>query len=133
MIERVIIVDTHEGYRAAARCFFEARGTSVAEFSDGGEAVRYLDREGGSVDAVLTDLNLPTLDGIALLKHSRLRHPSVAIAVVTALKDPRLTEYLNRIGAAQIFLRSTPLEDIYRELSAFVRNSAGATENAVEQ
>jgi DNA-binding response OmpR family regulator len=50
--------------------------------SDGAEACRELVR--GSYDLVILDLNMPGMDGIAVMKQMRLSHPRIPILILTA-------------------------------------------------
>jgi two-component system chemotaxis response regulator CheY len=46
-------------------------GYEVCEAADGREALAIIDAEGGAVSLVLTDWNMPEMDGLELLKRLR--------------------------------------------------------------
>ena len=65
----VLLVDDEATLRSALRRYFQRRGWKVQEAEDGEQArAMLLDAEviGGGFDAVLTDMRMPRLTGIAL-------------------------------------------------------------------
>lgn len=65
----LLLVDDEASLRSALRRFFTRRGWSVSEAEDGEYARAMLldgDRIGGGFDAVLTDMRMPRLSGMAL-------------------------------------------------------------------
>jgi len=64
---RILVVDDRADLRFSFMFMLEALGYDVAEAADGGEALRYLDKQ--PVDVVLTDLHMPGLDGLDLIAH----------------------------------------------------------------
>ena len=65
-VPRVLVVDDRPDVRLAFMYMLEASSYHVGEASNGAEALAYLARE--RVDVVLTDLYMPGMDGLALLK-----------------------------------------------------------------
>lgn len=74
-MRRVLIVDDHPGFRAAARTLLVAEGFEVVgEASDGAEAVEAA--ASLEPDLVLLDVQLPDMDGFAVaVALGRLPHP----------------------------------------------------------
>jgi len=78
----------------------------VARVTDGLRAVEYLAAEPGrAVDAVVTDLEMPFLDGYQLIERLRRepRRQSVPIVVVSGCQDPRAGERALELGADAYF------------------------------
>jgi two-component system, chemotaxis family, chemotaxis protein CheY len=69
MSRRVLVVDDSESTRELLTVILETAGYQVDCAFDGEDAVTLL--EGRYVDLVLTDLNMPRLDGIGLIKKLR--------------------------------------------------------------
>jgi DNA-binding response OmpR family regulator len=61
-------------------------GFNVLEASEGSEALRLID-DPDHVVLVVTDVNMPGVDGIAVALHARERHPEVPILFVSARPD----------------------------------------------
>lgn len=71
MSKLVLIVDDSPVFRASMRFFLERAGFSVAEAGDGADGLRMLDQleSGGTRPSmILTDINMPRMDGITFVK-----------------------------------------------------------------
>jgi two-component system NtrC family response regulator len=80
--ERILIVEDDEGLRQVTRIQLERQGyeTSAADSAEG--AIPILEKS--LQQLVITDLNLPGISGIELLRRIRLEHPATAVIVMTA-------------------------------------------------
>jgi DNA-binding NarL/FixJ family response regulator len=80
---RVAISDDHPVVRQGLRSFLEAQGFEVVgEAADGDEAVRLVERT--QPDVLLTDLVMPGVDGIEVIRRLRAAGSSVGILVLTS-------------------------------------------------
>jgi CheY-like chemotaxis protein len=77
-MKRILLVDDVPAVRLSIRAVLEASGYQVLEASDGQQALALLDSQ--AVDLIVTDLWMPNLDGVELLK--RLRAANAAIKVI---------------------------------------------------
>lgn len=69
----ILLVEDHAEVRSALRRALQRLGHGVVEASDGREAVRSLEQE--AVDLVITDINMPEMDGIELILETTERWP----------------------------------------------------------
>ena len=81
-MERVLVVDDEEGIRTFIGEVLEGEGLRVTLAGDGESAARLLDRE--SFHLMITDLKMPGLDGMALLRKARAESPETEVVVLTA-------------------------------------------------
>jgi two-component system response regulator AtoC len=81
-MERVLVVDDEEGIRTFIGEVLEGEGLRVTLASDGESAARMLDRE--SFHLMITDLKMPGLDGMSLLRKARAESPETEVVVLTA-------------------------------------------------
>ncbi len=79
---RILVVDDEEDIRSFLADALGAEGHDVAEAPDGEAAWSRLGAEGFHL--VLTDLRMPRLDGIELLRRLRQTQPEVEVIVLTA-------------------------------------------------
>lgn len=84
---RLLLVDDDGQQRRVHRALAEACGWSVVEARNGNEAIEVLAR-GLRVDAVLTELHMPVLDGVGLLRVLSERWPDLPCGVLTADARP---------------------------------------------
>lgn len=80
-------------------------GAGVAVARTGVEALEVLGDAGREVCAVITDLNMPRMDGFELIRRIRAdcRHASIPILVTSAETDPRAHERATQAGANAYF------------------------------
>lgn len=111
---KVLFVDDEpyvlEALRDMLRPFRHRWSLSFA--SSGPEALAALER--AQIDMVITDMRMPGMDGAALLKELRQRHPHVMRAVLTGQSDLRSAERLLPV-AQQMILKPCDrgrLEDV---------------------
>ena len=84
------------------------------------EALKYL--EGREVSAVITDLNLPRMDGFELIERIRSR-PALAkvpILVVSGDTDPRTPERVRRLGANAFFTKPYSPGELRQKLEQLI-------------
>ena len=79
---RILVADDEQGLRTFVAEALETDGHVVAQAADGVDAARSLARE--SFDLLITDLKMPRMDGMALLRQARLEQPEMEVIVVTA-------------------------------------------------
>lgn len=73
MKKQILIVDDSESVREAIAISLETAGMSVNRAADGQEGLNFLNGK-SDVDLVITDLNMPNMDGITLVEEIR-KHP----------------------------------------------------------
>jgi two-component system response regulator FlrC len=79
---RVLIADDETGIRTFIAEALEGEGLQVTLAADGMEAARLLDQQ--AFHLLITDLRMPRLDGMALLKKARAEQPEMEVVVLTA-------------------------------------------------
>jgi CheY-like chemotaxis protein len=78
---RILVVDDQEEMRELLLEILLGEGFEASAVSSGDLALRELERS--SYDLVLTDLNMPGMDGLALLREIRQRAPDFPVIVIT--------------------------------------------------
>jgi two-component system alkaline phosphatase synthesis response regulator PhoP len=101
----VLLVEDEETLRRVLRNLLERDGFEVAEAADGAEALSAVDRL--SPDAVVLDLNLPVLDGYAVLSRLRTRSTSATlpVLVLTANGDEASEVRALKMGANEFLTK----------------------------
>jgi two-component system response regulator PilR (NtrC family) len=79
---RILIADDEQSMREWMRLLFQRDGFEVLTAEDGIAARETIARE--YVDVVLTDIRMPRLDGVALLRSIRESAPDVIVTMMTA-------------------------------------------------
>jgi two-component system response regulator FlrC len=79
---RILVADDEPGLREFIGDSLELDDHTVVPAKDGKEAARLLDERG--FDLVLTDLKMPGLDGMGILRKVRAEQPEVEVIMMTA-------------------------------------------------
>ncbi|WP_025322180.1 hybrid sensor histidine kinase/response regulator [Deferrisoma camini] len=86
----LLVAEDSAFFRGQVAGFFREAGYAVLEAEDGQEAWDILCREGERIDAVVTDIEMPNMDGLALTRKiradERFRHLPV-VALTTLAED----------------------------------------------
>jgi DNA-binding NarL/FixJ family response regulator len=117
---RVLIADDHPLIRDAIRHALAADDGMevVGEACEGGEVLSLVART--QPDAVLLDVRMPNLDGLACLDRIRRRHPSVKVVMLSALDDERQIAAALRRGAVGYILKTIDALDLPSALRQLV-------------
>ncbi len=86
---RILIAEDDEPVRALVARALSEHGHEVVTAADGGEALDTLTREHGRFDLLLTDIQMPVMDGIALALATARDHPAMPILLMTGYADQR--------------------------------------------
>jgi CheY-like chemotaxis protein len=94
----VLLVDDEPQVRAVLAAGIAERGHVVIEAVDAAEALVRLDA-GEPVDLLVTDLAMPGLDGLALIRAARTRHPGLAALLITGHMGDAASMLLNQAAS----------------------------------
>ncbi|MGD2000389.1 MAG: sigma-54 dependent transcriptional regulator [Desulfobacterales bacterium] len=81
-METVLIVDDEKNYTRILGAVLEEEGFETLTANSGPEALEIL--EGSDVDLVLTDMKMPSMDGIQLLEKIKTRDSELPVIMMTA-------------------------------------------------
>jgi two-component system cell cycle response regulator CpdR len=86
---RVLIADDEDSMRSLVARAIAMDGHDTVTAQDGAEALDILTREQGAFDLLLTDIQMPIMDGIALALSAARDFPSLTILLMTGFADQR--------------------------------------------
>jgi two-component system chemotaxis sensor kinase CheA len=113
---RVLVADDSNAMRAALAGYLRGIGLDVVDVPDGDAALHVLrDKTRGSFDAVITDLEMPGIDGFGLLATLRTELPHTPVFVWTYHQDPMWAERATASGA-RACIHKLEREQLVREL-----------------
>ena len=124
----ILIVDDEPDVAEMFRqCFRrEARdGTYVIHFANSGdEALQLLD-EAIEPDllAILSDINMPGMDGLQLLGEIRQRFPDLPVMMVTAYGDNGRRRRASELGAAEFITKPVDFDQLKERLRQLPSNA----------
>jgi len=99
---RVFIVDDEPNILSATRDALEQSGFHVDTAQDGQDALDQLKACQFDVDVLITDIVMPNVDGVSLIKEVHAKRPDMPIIAASGLADSRTDEALD--AGADAFL-----------------------------
>lgn len=97
---RVLLVEDDLLWQTKARAILEARGHEVLTVHSGEDAIVALAQP--EIIAMVLDLGLPTMTGMATLRAAREQRPELPIVIFTAYADPLIVDAALRRGAFSV-------------------------------
>ena len=119
VVRNVLIVEDSDNSAATMEmALLGIPGLSVLRAPSGLEALRILREAGTGVQAIITDLNMPRMDGFELIRRVREdgRIGSVTIIVVSADTDPGTPERIAQMKVDAFFAKPFSPAKVRRKL-----------------
>jgi len=88
-MSRVLIVDDEESMRLLVARAIAMDGHEIATASDGAEALEILGNTDARFELMLTDIQMPIMDGIALALAAARDFPNLTILLMTGYAEQR--------------------------------------------
>ena len=120
MHKTIMVVDDSASIRKFVMFALRARGFTVVLAQDGMEALEKLAQ--ADVDLVITDLNMPKLDGFGLVRALRndREYQSMPIIILSSLSDEADVEQGMKLGANAYLVKPFDQKRIQYEVSKYL-------------
>ncbi len=135
----LLIVDDERDLREPLAKYLSSVGYRTLTASDGVEAIDTITKDSASlknnssakgvnsskspVSIVLTDVRMPRMSGIDLLKNLRKTHPEISVFVFTAYGTVEMAVEAIRSGAVDYVLKPVIFEDIRNKIESHIKRS----------
>lgn len=128
---KILVVDDKENMRKVLESAFVARGLDVDAATGGEEAVRKLSSRG--YDVVVTDLKMPRVDGMGVLKEAKRTCPETEVIVVTAYGTIESAVEAMRLGAFDFVTKPFKLAEIEIKVDRILRSKETSGQKTVAE
>lgn len=125
--ETLLLVDDEEAVLQVTARMLSGAGYRVLTAPDAAEALRLLERHGGEVAALVTDVMMPGMDGRQLARIASGRRPDLCVVFVSGFAESLLDEHGNNLEPGSTIL-AKPFDR--EKLVTTVRTALGATQRA---
>jgi two-component system NtrC family response regulator len=100
----ILLVDDEPDFTKSMSIWLKSKGYSVKVASDGKNAIKMM-KEGGALDIIFLDLNMPVMDGLEALKKIREFNKNIPVIIISAyVDDPRISK-ANAYGISGVFYK----------------------------
>lgn len=109
-MSKLLIVDDEQSYRQLLNLVFEEAGYSIRTAMNGREAITLLEEE--PADVIVTDVRMPDMDGIELLRMARAMLPDVGVVMMTAFATVDTAREAFKLGADDFIQKPFDVEEL---------------------
>ena len=103
-MRRILVVDDEQNMRTVLSILLEKHNYTVCTASDGKEAIATV--EGGEVvDLIITDLKMPNVDGIGVLRYLTEKKHRIPLVLITAFGSIEAAVEAMKMGAADFITK----------------------------
>lgn len=112
--ETILIVEDEDPLREFVQSLLQGRGYSVITARDGDDAIRQYSSHATEVDLVLTDMGLPRMDGLQVVRNLRALNPSLKIILATGYLQPTIKAEMEKAGVFEYVQKPFSAEQLLR-------------------
>jgi DNA-binding NarL/FixJ family response regulator len=117
----ILLIDDHAMIRDAIKFYFDGNEDFrvAGEAENGAEALELL--RVGAFEVVITDINMPKMDGIELMGHIQKEFSGQKVLVLSMLDDAVYINKMIALGANGYILKNAPKEELFEAVRTLVR------------
>jgi DNA-binding NtrC family response regulator len=129
---RILIVDDEENCLRAIKDVFDLEGIECLTANNAAKAIEYFDRY--EIDIVITDVKMPGLTGIDLLKRVKKRRPSTYVLMLTGYGSIEDAVESIKLGAYQYIMKPVIMDDLLAQIKEIMtRLTAEANQSPLHE
>lgn len=117
----ILVVDDEELLRKFIVTFLSQLGYSSVTAIDGVDALEKM--KGNKIDAVITDIKMPKMDGIILTKEISTQYPGIPVMVMTAFDEEYSAGTAISLGAREFIKKPFSPDEFAIRLSKMIGDS----------
>ena len=118
----ILVVEDDTAMRQSCAKLFRLEGYGVAEASSGTDALDHIKGQ-GDIDIVLTDIKMPEMDGITLLKEIKSLDSGIVVVLMTGYGSIKNAIEAMKHGAADYITKPFDTNELLMTISKIVRLS----------
>jgi two-component system response regulator PilR (NtrC family) len=109
-MSNILIVDDEQSYRQLLTLVFESDGHTVQTATNGREALSIVQADG--VDVIISDVKMPDMDGIEMLRGVRETQPDLGVVLMTAFASVETAREAFKLGADDFIQKPFDVEEL---------------------
>jgi CheY-like chemotaxis protein len=84
---KILLADDDATVRDLVNRALTGDGHSVTVTQDGAEALEFFEANAGAIDIIVTDVDMPALDGVSFVAQAIAKDPAVAVVLMSGFSD----------------------------------------------
>lgn len=129
MKSRILVVDDEESIREFLEIMLKKEGYEVTTAEDGLRAKEILTKK--SFDMIISDMQMPNVTGIELLKHVKESYPDIVFMMITAFGTTETAVETMKMGAYDYITKPFKIDEVRLNIANALRSKNLETENRV--
>lgn len=126
-MEKILVVDDEQSLREVLSIMLKRAGYAVTSTTDGEEAVELLQKE--IFDLVITDLRMPKVDGLEVLKAVKSTSPETVVLIITAFASADSAVEAMKQGAYDYLTKPFQVDEVQLIIRNALEKRRLTTEN----
>lgn len=127
--EVILVVDDEESVRGAVRTVLGAYGYRTLQAADGTEALAVFAQNSSSISLVLTDLMMPHMGGVTLMRALHAMKPSLPVIASTGLGKKANLAALREMKIETVLSKPYNADTLLRAVQEVLHPAAGGPQN----
>ncbi|MCB1049385.1 MAG: sigma-54-dependent Fis family transcriptional regulator [Acidobacteria bacterium] len=120
----VVIVEDEVESRKVMSLALRKKGYQVEAFGNGAEAIQYIRANGADLDLVITDLRMPGVDGLTVLRETKAVSDSISVLLVTGYASVENAVEAMKLGADDYLTKPIDLFEFRARVSKLIKTIA---------
>ncbi|ULA69428.1 MAG: Regulatory protein AtoC [Nitrospira sp.] len=126
-MEKILVVDDEQGLRDVLSIMLKRAGYAVTVASDGEEAIAQIQKE--IFDLVITDLKMPKVGGLEVLKAVKTASPDTVVLMITAFASADSAVEAMKHGAYDYLTKPFQVDEVQLIIRNAIERRRLSTEN----
>jgi two-component system response regulator PilR (NtrC family) len=126
-VEKILVVDDEQSLREVLSIMLKRAGYAVTSAMDGEEAIELLNKE--IFDLVITDLRMPKIDGMEVLKAVKSASPETVVLIITAFASADSAVEAMKQGAYDYLTKPFQVDEVQLIIRNALEKRRLTTEN----
>jgi DNA-binding NtrC family response regulator len=119
-MKKILIVDDEENARIGLSKLLGQEGYQVDAVANGNEALSFLNQ--GLVSLVITDINMPGMDGLTFLRELNRKYPGIDVIMITAYGGVESYLEAMNLGAFEYLNKPIKLDELKSVMKKIFQN-----------
>jgi len=117
--KRILMIDDDKHMHRILQLYLRGKDVEVVGVSSGRMALHKLEQE--PFDLILTDIQMPGMDGKELIKKIKEKFPSLPILIISAYEEEKFQDEVNSLKSIQMVPKPFDQNTILEMIDSFLK------------